>query len=151
VARLLGERVDSWGAKDSGTGAVVALVPGETDRRHQREIPTGDGTGDTKVIPKRVLRRGDDSGERYKWSRCRRRWLQERPIGNTKGATRRYLQLSAAVERLTPSKPYPAMLGGREESSEAFTVPWSFWQMAALTVQNLGVKMEAPHSSPNQT
>jgi hypothetical protein len=62
----------------------------------------------------------------------------------------RYLQLSAAVERLTPSKPYPAMLGGREESSEAFTVPWSFWQMAALTVQNSGVKMEAPHSGPNQ-
>ena len=46
---------------------------------------------------------------------------------------------------------YPAMLGGREESSEAFTVPWSFWQMAALTVQNVGVKMEAPHSGPNQT
>ena len=64
MARLLGERVDSWGAKDSGTGAVVALVPGDTDRRHQREIPTGDGTGDTKVISKRVLRRGDDNGER---------------------------------------------------------------------------------------
>ena len=64
VARLLGERVDSWGAKDSGTGAVVALVPGDNDRRHQREIPTGDGTGDTKVISKRVLRRGDDNGER---------------------------------------------------------------------------------------
>ena len=90
-------------------------------------------------------------GNDDKWSRCRRRWLQERPIGNTKGATRRYLQLSAAVERLTPSKPYPAMLGGREESSEAFTVPWPFWQMAALTVQNSCVKMEAPHSGPNQT
>ena len=69
----------------------------------------------------------------------------------SQGCRRRYLQLSAAVERLTPSKPYPAMLGGRKESSEAFTVPWSFWQMAALTVQNLGVKMEAPHSGPNQT
>ena len=90
-------------------------------------------------------------GNEDKWSRCRRRWLQERPIGNTKGATRRYLQLSAAVERLTPSKPYPAMLGGREESSEAFTVPWPFWQMVALTVQNSCVKMEAPHSGPNQT
>ena len=36
------------------------------------------------------------------------------------------------------------------QNSEVFTVPRPSWQMVALTVQDAGVKMEAPHSGPNQ-